>query len=65
MHTSKRSSTPAKNGSDGPNRQSGIDHYESLITLEKSNEKQDTILIRRYEAIIECLKKRMKSEKKK
>lgn len=62
MRTSKNSSSHAKNGID---RNNGIAHYESLITLEKSKENSDSVLIKRYQAIISNLKKKIEDEKKK
>lgn len=63
MTTLKHSSTRAKSGE--ADRRKGISHYQNLITLEKSNgDKQDTLLIRKFEAIIRCLEKKMKDEKK-
>jgi hypothetical protein len=61
MPTLKSSSTHAKSGE----RQKGIAHFESMIVLEKSKEKPDTLVIRRYESIIKCLKDRIENEKKK
>lgn len=61
MTTLKNSPTPAKNG----DRKKGIDFFNSMITLEKAKGDQcDTLLIRRYQAVIACLEKRMKDEKK-
>lgn len=64
MPTLKSSSTPARSGSSGPDRRKGIAHYESLITLERSKEHQDTALIRKYEAIIKRLERKIQDEKK-
>lgn len=62
MRTSKNSSSHAKNGID---RNKGISHYESLIVLEKSKPDCDTSLIKKFQAIINNLKKKIEDEKKK
>lgn len=62
MTTLKSSPTPAKNG----DRKKGIAFFESMITLEKAKgDQSDTLIIRRYQSIIECLEKRIRDEKKK
>lgn len=66
MTTLRSSSTPAKSGDKNPCRRKGIAHFESMITLEKAKGDQaDTLTIRKYQAIIKCLEKRIEDEKKK
>lgn len=63
MTTSKRSSTPAKNGKNNlTNRQKGLDYFRSMLTLAKTN--GDDSNIRKYKAIINCLESLDEREKK-
>lgn len=62
MTTLRSSSTPAKNG----DRKKGIAFFESMITLEKAKgDLADTLTIRKYQAVIKCLEKKIQDEKKK
>jgi hypothetical protein len=60
MPTSKSSTSNVKNG---PNREKGLAHFESLLAWARSN--NDTILALKYEAIIKRIESDIQREKSK